>query len=195
MLSEAIAAYAHDLSIFCTLALLVAELAVFRPRMDRNAVRLLPQLDLLYLLAVIAVIATGLVRLFFFAKGVAFYAASEIFWIKMALFAVVGLLSLPPTFAFIATRKAAAGQGFDLPPARFKRIRTFIVGELAVFSLIPLAATLMARGLTVRPPGGMSMERWRPDCCGGARDTGAANARKSIRVARRRSGDLGNDLK
>jgi putative membrane protein len=65
----------------------------------------------------------------------------------MALFGVVGLMSLPPTFAFMATRKAAAGQGFDLPPVRFQRIRFFIVGELAVFSLIPLRATLMARGL------------------------------------------------
>jgi putative membrane protein len=149
MLGQAIAAYAHYLSIFCTLALLVAELAVFRPRMDRYAVGLLPQLDVLYLFAVIAAIVTGLLRLFFFAKGAAFYAASEMFWIKMALFAFVGLLSLPPTFAFIATRKAAAGQDFDVPPARFQRIRFFMIAELAVFSLIPLAATLMARGLAL----------------------------------------------
>jgi putative membrane protein len=72
---------------------------------DRYAVRLLPQLDLPFLQAVIA---TGLLHWFFLAKGVAFYAASQMFWIKMALFAVVGLLSLPPTFAFVATRKAAA---------------------------------------------------------------------------------------
>jgi hypothetical protein len=65
---------------------------------DRYAVRLLPQLDLPFLQAVIA---TGLLHWLF-------YAASQMFWIKMALFAVVGLLSLPPTFAFVATRKAAA---------------------------------------------------------------------------------------
>lgn len=82
MPSRAIAACAYYLSIFCTLALLVAELAVFRPRMDRNAVRLLPQLDL------------GRDRgdrdralaPSFFAKGVAFAAAGAMFWIKMALF-------------------------------------------------------------------------------------------------------------
>jgi putative membrane protein len=149
MLSSAIAAYAHYLSIFITLALLASELALFRPHMDGRIVRLLPRLDLLYLLAVVAIIVTGLLRLFFFAKGAAFYAGNEFFWIKMALFATVGLLSLPPTFAFMSTRKQAAGQGVALSPERFRRIRSFIVAELAVFALIPLAATLMARGLTL----------------------------------------------
>ncbi len=149
MLNQAIAAYAHYLSIFCTLALLVAELALFRPSMDARTVRLLPRLDLLYLVAVVAIIVTGLLRVFFFAKGAAFYAASEFFWIKMALFVVVGVLSLPPTFAFIATRQAAAGGDGKLPPQRFGRIRAFIVAELGVFALIPLAAALMARGIAL----------------------------------------------
>ena len=140
---------AFSRSIFCTLALLVAELALFRPAMNAGTVRLLPRLDLLYLVAVIAIIVTGLLRVFFFAKGPAFYAASDAFWIKMALFVIVGLLSLPPTFAFIATRKAAAGQGTELAPAKFHRIRAFIIAELAVFALIPLAATLMARGIAL----------------------------------------------
>jgi putative membrane protein len=100
---------------------------------------------------------------------VAFYAASQMFWIKMARFAVVGLLSLAPTFAVIATRKAAAGQGVDLLPARFQRIRFLIVAEPAVFSLIPLAATLMARGLALCAGGPASTRRRRPDSCGGPR--------------------------
>jgi putative membrane protein len=149
LLSQAIAAYAHYLSIFCTVALLVAEFALFRQRMEAGTVRLLPRLDLFYLIAVIAIIVTGLLRVFFFAKGVAFYRGNEMFWIKMALFVVVGLLSLPPTFAFIANRKTAAGQGLDLAPDKFRRIRSFLIAELAVFALIPLAAALMARGLSL----------------------------------------------
>ena len=102
-----------------------------------------------YLVAVVAIIVTGLLRVYFFAKGVAFYRDSEMFWIKMALFVLVGLLSLPPTFAFIATRRAAAGHDADLAPERFRRIRSFIVAELCVFALIPLAAAMMARGLSL----------------------------------------------
>jgi putative membrane protein len=149
MIDSAIAAYAHFLSIFCTVALLIAELALFRPRMEPAAVRLLPRLDLLYLVAVIAIIVTGLLRLFFFEKGAAYYHGSAIFWIKMGLFVIVGLLSLPPTFGFIAIRKSAAGRPVELAPDRFRRLRRFIVAELAVFALIPLAATLMARGVVL----------------------------------------------
>jgi putative membrane protein len=149
MIGSAIAAYAHFLSIFSTLALLAAELVLFRRSMAAAIVRLLPRLDLLYLVAVIAIIVTGLLRLFFFEKGAAYYQGSAIFWIKMALFVIVGLLSLPPTFAFMRGRRRAAGEALALEEGEFRRVRRFIVAELAVFALIPLAATLMARGVTL----------------------------------------------
>ena len=147
--SQAIAAYAHYLSIFCTVALLVAEFALFRQRMEAGTVRLLPRLDLFYLVAVIAIIVTGLLRVYFFAKGVAFYRGNEMFWIKMALFVVVGLLSLPPTFAFIANRQGGGGAGARSRARQVPPHPLFHVAELAVFALIPLAAALMARGLAL----------------------------------------------
>jgi len=149
MIDQAVAAYAHYLGIFAALGLLVAELALFRPRMDAATVRLLPRLDLAYLVAVIAIIVTGLLRVFFFAKGPGYYAGNGIFWIKMALFLVVGLLSLPPTFLFLRLRKEAAGLDATLAAERFCRARWFVIAELAVFALIPLAAALMARGIDI----------------------------------------------
>jgi putative membrane protein len=149
MIDQAIAAYAHYLGIFTALGLLVAELALFRPRMDAATVRLLPRLDLSYLVAVIAIIVTGLLRVFFFAKGPDYYAGNGIFWIKMALFLLVGLLSRPPTLLFLRLRKETAGLDATLAAGRFRRARWFIVAELAVFALIPLAAALMARGVDI----------------------------------------------
>jgi putative membrane protein len=147
MVSEAIAAYAHYLSIFVTLSCLVAEFVLFRPNMEAATVRLLPRLDLAYLVAVICIIVTGLLRVFFFAKGADYYAANYVFWIKMGLFVIVGLLSLPPTFAFIANRRRAAGGALVLDEPGYRRIRRYIHAELGVFALIPLAAALMARGI------------------------------------------------
>ena len=149
MVSQAIAAYAHYLSIFATLGLLVAEFVLFRSQMSAVVVRLLPKLGLGYLIAAIAIVATGLLRVFFFAKGAEYYAGNTIFWIKMAMFVAVGLLSLPPTFAFSANRKQAAGGALDLDPAHYRRVRRFIHAELGIFALIPLAATLMARGIDI----------------------------------------------
>jgi putative membrane protein len=147
MLDQAIAAYLHFLSIFATLACLVAEAALYRPRMSRATVTLLRRLDLAYLAGAVAIIATGLSRVFFYAKGPAFYAGNPVFWIKMALFLAVAPLSLPPTIHYIVSAKAAAGDDIVVAPGLYRRMRGCIALELAIFALIPLAAALMARGI------------------------------------------------
>ena len=147
MLDESIAAYLHFLSIFATLAVLAAEAALYRSRMDSGTLALLRRVDLAYLFGAIAIIATGRSRVFFFAKGPAFYAGNPVFWVKMALFLAVGLLSLPPTFHYIASAKAAMDGGIVVAPDVYRRIRRFIAAQLALFAVIPLAATLMARGI------------------------------------------------
>jgi putative membrane protein len=147
MLTEVIAAYAHFLAIFTTLALLVAEAALYRQHMGRATLRLLRRLDLFYLFGAIAIIVTGLLRVFFFAKGWEFYAANPIFWVKMLLFLAVGLLSVPPTIHYIKSERTLAGDGLAIADATYRRMRGFITAQLVLFACIPLAATLMARGI------------------------------------------------
>jgi len=79
MIAEALAAYAHFLGIFAVLSLLAAEAALYRQRMAPATLALLRRLDFGYMLAAIAVLVTGLLRVFFFAKGWPFYAANPIF--------------------------------------------------------------------------------------------------------------------
>jgi putative membrane protein len=146
MLGSAIAAYLHFLSIFATLAILAAEAALYRPRMSGATLALLRRLDLGYLVGAVAIIATGLARLFFFAKGAAFYAGNPVFWIKMALFLAVGLLSVPPTIHYLRSTPTPGGDVVVAPEA-YRRIRGFITAQLVLFAFIPLAATLMARGI------------------------------------------------
>ena len=148
MIAEALGAYAHFLSIFLLLALLVAEAALYRRHMPPATLALLRRLDLGYGIAAGAVILSGLLRLFFLAKGPAFYNANPVFWVKMALFVLVALMSLPPTIHYIRTAKANSGEReIVIPERRFRHIRGHIWGQLALFTLIPLMATLMARGI------------------------------------------------
>src|SRR5437660_9659677 len=51
-------------------------------------------------------IASGLARVFYGGKELAFYTHNGFFWIKMALFAVVFLIELAPMTAFIRVRAA-----------------------------------------------------------------------------------------
>jgi putative membrane protein len=147
MISEALAAYAHFLSIFTLVALLVVEAALYRPRLPGPTLLLLRRVDLFYGVAAGAVIVTGLLRVFFFAKGAAFYAANPVFWVKMALFLAVGLLSVPPTIHYMRSAKRLSGDMLVVPDADYRRIRWYLRAQLLLVCFIPLAATLMARGI------------------------------------------------
>jgi putative membrane protein len=147
MIADALAAYAHFLSIFTLLSLLVAEAALYRQRMAPATLALLRRLDVGYLLAAIAVLATGLLRLLVFTTGWQFYAPNPVFWVKMTLFVAVGLMSVPPTIHYIKTAKASRGGEIVIADRTYRHIRFHLIGQLALFALIPLAATLMARGV------------------------------------------------
>jgi putative membrane protein len=148
MIPEALGAYAHFLSIFTMVSLLAVEAALYRQRMAPATLALLRRVDLGYGVAAGAVIVTGLLRVFFLAKGPAFYGANPVFWVKMALFVLVGLMSVPPTIHYIRTGKASAGTGEIVIPERsFRHVRGHLWGQLALLTLIPLMATLMARGI------------------------------------------------
>ena len=66
----------------------------------------------------------------------------------MAAFAVVALLSIVPTVTIIRWRMRGKIEPAFCPfEEEVKRIRAFLVAELAVFALIPVFAALMARGV------------------------------------------------
>ena len=64
------------------------------------------------------------------------------FWAKMASFAAIGLLSVPPTMAFIRWRKSGAAPD----EAAIKSARRYLHTELALFVLLLIFAAAMARG-------------------------------------------------
>jgi len=76
------------------------------------------------------------------AKGWAYYSHNAFFWAKMAGFAAIGLLSVPPTMEFIRWRKLAAAPD----DAAVKSARRYLHAELGLFVLLLVFAAAMARG-------------------------------------------------
>ena len=75
--------------------------------------------------------------------------SQPIFWVKMLLLAVMGAASFFPTTKIIQ-RSVAKRQGETVPPMSpklIKRITSIVNAELLAVASIPLAATLMARGV------------------------------------------------
>ena len=143
---EPLVAYLHYLSIILTGGFLVGELVVCRPGMTSEQARRLASIDVVFFVSALAALATGLLRLFFYAKGVGFYTGNPTFWTKMALFGLVFLLELAPMTTFIrvraARRRRAAPPAF--PVAVYRRLNA---AETALTVLIVFVAAFMARGV------------------------------------------------
>ncbi|HEX4942862.1 MAG TPA: DUF2214 family protein [Usitatibacteraceae bacterium] len=145
---DALLAYLHFTAIFVLFAFLTVEVMLARGELDAKAVRMLGRVDLWYVGAAIAALATGLARANWGAKGWAFYAGDWVFWAKVASIAVVALLSIPPSVAFIRWRRRAEAQpGLVVPEDERKRMRRYLMWEVHVVALIPLFAVVMSRGL------------------------------------------------
>ena len=145
---EAAAAYLHFLSIMALAAMLVTQLALCSRDLQPPQVQTLARIDIVYLFAAILALATGLIRLFVAGKGTSFYFMNPLFYIKIALFLAVGLISVMPTLQFIRWNRALkAGEGRVLRDNDIETIRRYIALELLLLAFIPLAAVLMARGI------------------------------------------------
>ncbi|MGT2492782.1 DUF2214 family protein [Cupriavidus basilensis] len=71
MLTDALLAFLHFTFIFVLIALMTAEAVVLRPGMTPATLSGSRSDDLIYFLSAMAVLATGLLRLFYGAKGAA----------------------------------------------------------------------------------------------------------------------------
>ncbi len=137
----------HHLAVFSLAAILAAELALTASVLDDRIILRLARVDAWFGIMAAIALAAGLARVFFAAKGPDYYVANTFFWIKMALFVAVGVISVAPTFSFIVwRRRARADAAFRPPAAEVSRLRKALYAEAALFSLIPLCAAAMARG-------------------------------------------------
>jgi putative membrane protein len=135
-------AIGHHLLIFLLFGILVAELILVRPGMDRTALNRVGAIDLWYGILAGLILAVGFSRAIFAAKGWLYYSHNAFFWAKIGTFLIIGLLSVPPTIQFIVWRRAEA-----LPDAgKIRGVRRLLWLEVLLFALLPAFAAAMARG-------------------------------------------------
>jgi putative membrane protein len=132
----------HHLLVFGLFGVLFAELAFVRRGMDREAVARVGAIDLWYGVLAGLIIIVGFSRAIFAAKGWFYYSHNASFWAKLGTFAVIGLLSVPPTIAYIRWRRANSVPS----DTQVQTARRFLWIELVLFALLPIFAAAMARG-------------------------------------------------
>lgn len=151
MLTEALLAYFHIAAILALVVFLTSEAALCRAEwMNAAVVRRLARIDLIYLFAAIAVLATGLARTWWGIKGTAWYWHQPLLHLKVGLFVVIGLMSIKPTLLFRRWNQQLSATGALPPDAEIRTARRWVMVEAHLLMLVPLAATLLARGVGTR---------------------------------------------
>ena len=141
-------AYLHYLSLGVIFASLATELFTLKSELTVKLGWRILMADIAYGTAGILVLITGVLRVLYFGNATAYYLAQPLFWVKMTLFFSVGLLSLYPTISFLGwIKNLRQDQVPELAIDRGKLLQKIIVTELIGFSLIPLTASMMARGV------------------------------------------------
>jgi len=137
---SALFAFLHHVAAFALVAALAVEFVLIKGELNATTARKLARVDMIFGISSGVLLVVGLLRVFYFEKGAAYYFHSGTFIAKLALFALLGLLSIYPTVKFISWRK-----GID--PSSVPAIRRIIHLELVGVVLILLFAALMADGI------------------------------------------------
>jgi putative membrane protein len=141
-------AIAHHLIVFMLVAILAVQIALIRPGITAEQVVGLRTIDGFYGSLVGLILFVGILRVMYGARGQEFYAENPVFWMKMAAFALVGLISVQPTVRIYGWwQQARGGAFFAAPEEEIMRVRKFLKAEAAVFVTIPAFAAAAARGI------------------------------------------------
>lgn len=138
-------AFLHHVAAFTLVSALAVEFVLIRQDLTLAIARRLP----IVVLGISAgfLLVVGLLRVFFFEKGAAYYFHSHAFMTKFSVFIAVGLLSIIPTLEFLSWRKPVkAGEIPAVSARKLRFIRSVIHGELAAVVIILLCAAMMACG-------------------------------------------------
>ncbi|MDF1486282.1 DUF2214 family protein [Ramlibacter sp. H39-3-26] len=147
MTLEALLAYAHLLAILTMVVFISSEAALCRAAwLNAAVVERLARVDMVYGIAAVAVLATGIARTWWGAKGTAWYWTNPLLHIKLTLFVVIGALSIVPTLRYLRWRKALRAGGGLPGEAEVRGTRRIVMAQAHLLALIPLAAVFMARG-------------------------------------------------
>jgi putative membrane protein len=147
MLLDLLLASAHHLAVLALFAVLVGEWLLLRPGLDAGTLARLGRLDLAYGLLALAALGAGLLRVAYGLKGSAYYLGQPLFWSKLGLFLLIGLLSAVPTLRLLRWRQTWRAAGTLPSAAQVAATRPWLNAQLAGFALLPLLAAALARGL------------------------------------------------
>ena len=148
VIKSASVAYIHYLSFMICFGALIFERVSLKPNPNKKEAISMVIADIVYGVAGVALLVSGIFRVIKFGHGSDFYTQNPIFWTKIIIFALTGSLSLYPTITYILWAiPLSKGNLPNVSINLVSRLKLIINIELFGFSLVPLFASLMSRGI------------------------------------------------
>ena len=147
MTLEAILAYIHILAILSMVVFISSEAAICRTEwMNARVVERLVRVDLIYGIAAVLVLLSGLARTYWGFKGGGWYWTNWLLHLKLGMFVVVALMSIKPTLMYRRWRRELAATGALPSDAQIRDARKWVMIQAHIIAIIPIAAVFLARG-------------------------------------------------
>jgi putative membrane protein len=151
MLLDTCLAYAHYVAILMLVVFISSEAALCRPEwLNAAVVRRLARVDLIYGIAAVLVLCTGLARVFWGVKGAAWYGHQPLFHAKVGVFLLIGLLSIKPTLTFRRWVRQLDATGALPAEPEVRQTRKLVMIQAHTLLLLPLAGTMLSHGVGTR---------------------------------------------
>ena len=140
-------AFLHHLAAFTLVACVAIEFILIGQQLTLASARKIIAVDRVLGIAATTLLVVGLLRVFYFEKGAAYYFSNHAFLTKFSVFILVAIMSAVPTIEFLSWRKAVrAGRAPAVSDRKLKTVRSILHYELIGVVVILACAALMAKG-------------------------------------------------
>jgi len=134
--------YLHYIAVFVLIGAVVIENMAIKASISGEDGRNLAKVDAVAGVSALLIGLLGLSLWLWLGKPAAFYSTNPIFNAKLSLFILLVLLAIYPARFFFQLRNSTA-ESIAVP----KTVRVLLRAELVILIIIPILATIMARGI------------------------------------------------
>lgn len=147
MTLEAVLAALHIVAILTLVVFLSSQAALCRIEwLNAAVVERLARLDAIYAASAMALVATGLARVFFGVKGMSWYVSQPMFHFKITLVVAIAIVSIFPTIAFRRWLRQLRADGTLPDKSEVARVRRLVMLQAHAIPVVAVIAVFWARG-------------------------------------------------
>lgn len=147
MTLEALLAALHLVAILTFVVFLSSQAALCRIEwLNAAVVERLARLDIIYGVAGVLMIGSGLARVLWGIKGVSWYLSQPLFHIKITIVVVMAILSIWPSIVFRRWRRNLRATGAMPEALEVKKVRRLVMVQSHALPVVAVIAVFWARG-------------------------------------------------